>query len=202
MVQVFSFNMTSLSISASLLHTYVYSYFSCQNSRTPGTLVHGGDHPDHGPITIGRVTAGVEHSRPFRPKWSGMLGLIFQVNIPLLIFLEVAKWYNTDLFVSAQHAGARDDESNPIIRDFYYSQLTARSPFSLSYFLGFHMFRHTINIVIKVSSLCLLHCIAVEMLMMIHCLLSLKASTPILGTIALQWLALMLIPSPSNIGSH
>ncbi|OEL18632.1 Outer envelope protein 80, chloroplastic [Dichanthelium oligosanthes] len=72
-----------------------------QNSRTPGTLVHGGDHPDHGPITIGRVTAGVEYSRPFRPKWSGTLGLIFQ------------------------HAGARDDKGNPIIRDFYNSQLTA-----------------------------------------------------------------------------
>nr|CAB3445976.1 unnamed protein product [Digitaria exilis] len=72
-----------------------------QNSRTPGTLVHGGDHPDHGPITIGRVTAGVEYSRPFRPKWSGTLGLIFQ------------------------HAGARDDKGNPVIRDFYNSQLTA-----------------------------------------------------------------------------
>ncbi|CAN6246794.1 unnamed protein product [Urochloa humidicola] len=72
-----------------------------QNSRTPGTLVHGGDHPDHGPITIGRVTAGLEYSRPFRPKWSGTLGLIFQ------------------------HAGARDDKGNPIIRDFYNSQLTA-----------------------------------------------------------------------------
>ncbi|BAF08106.1 Os02g0196300 [Oryza sativa Japonica Group] len=72
-----------------------------QNSRTPGTLIHGGDHPDHGPITIGRVTAGIEYSRPFRPKWSGTLGLIFQ------------------------HAGARDDKGNPIIRDFYNSQLTA-----------------------------------------------------------------------------
>ena len=72
-----------------------------QNSRTPGTLIHGGDHPDHGPITTGRVTAGIEYSRPFRPKWSGTLGLIFQ------------------------HAGARDDKGNPIIRDFYNSQLTA-----------------------------------------------------------------------------
>ncbi|XP_039788602.1 outer envelope protein 80, chloroplastic-like isoform X1 [Panicum virgatum] len=105
-----------------------------QNSRTPGTLVHGGDHPDHGPITIGRVTAGVEYSRPFRPKWSGTLGLIFQ------------------------HAGARDDKSNPVIRDFYNSQLTARSPFSVSYFLGFHMFRHTINIVVFFPIFITLHC--------------------------------------------
>jgi outer membrane protein insertion porin family len=52
----------------------------CQNYQTPGTLVHGGDRSDHGPLTIGRVTAGVEDSRPFRPKWSGTLGLIFQVN--------------------------------------------------------------------------------------------------------------------------
>ena len=69
----------------------------CQNSRTPGTLVHGGDHPDHGPITIGRVTAGVEYSRPFRPKWSGTLGLIFQVNILLLILLGLVTWYGADL---------------------------------------------------------------------------------------------------------
>ncbi|AQK69636.1 Outer envelope protein 80 chloroplastic [Zea mays] len=82
-------------------HAYVYSYFLYQNSRTPGTLVHGGDHPDHAPITIGRVIAGLEYSRPFRPKWSGTLGLIFQ------------------------HAGARDDKGNPVIRDFYNSQLTA-----------------------------------------------------------------------------
>ncbi|KAE8788190.1 hypothetical protein D1007_37793 [Hordeum vulgare] len=72
-----------------------------QNSRTPGTLIHGGEHPDHSPITIGRITAGIEYSRPFRPKWSGTLGLIFQ------------------------HAGARDDKGNPMIRDFYNSQLTA-----------------------------------------------------------------------------
>ncbi|GJM90510.1 hypothetical protein PR202_ga06797 [Eleusine coracana subsp. coracana] len=88
-----------------------------QNSRTPGTLVHGGDHPDHGPLTIGRVTAGIEYSRPFRPKWSGTLGLIFQYsNLPHGLVLT---------FVSGQHAGARDDKGNPVIRDFYNSQLTA-----------------------------------------------------------------------------
>jgi hypothetical protein len=68
-----------------------------QNSRTPGTLVHGGDHPDHGPITIGRVTAGLEYSRPFRPKWSGTLGLIFQVNILLLMLLGLTIPYGVDL---------------------------------------------------------------------------------------------------------
>ncbi|XP_072966441.1 outer envelope protein 80, chloroplastic [Typha angustifolia] len=72
-----------------------------QNSRTPGTLVHGNDQFRHGGLVIGRVTAGIEYSRPFRPKWSGTLGMIFQ------------------------HAGARDDKGNPIIRDFYNSQLTA-----------------------------------------------------------------------------
>lgn len=69
-----------------------------QNSRTPGTLVHG---YQQGGVTIGRVTAGIEFSRPFRPKWSGTAGLIFQ------------------------HAGARDDKGTPIIRDFYNSPLTA-----------------------------------------------------------------------------
>ncbi|PSR86836.1 Outer envelope protein [Actinidia chinensis var. chinensis] len=71
-----------------------------QNSRTPGTLVHG-NQPDNSSLTIGRVTAGLEFSRPFRPKWSGTTGLIFQ------------------------HAGARDDRGNPIIKDFYSSPLTA-----------------------------------------------------------------------------
>ncbi|XP_047317886.1 outer envelope protein 80, chloroplastic [Impatiens glandulifera] len=71
-----------------------------QNSRMPGTLVHG-NQPDNGSLTIGRVTAGIEFSRPLRPKWSGTAGLIFQ------------------------HAGARDDRGNPIIKDFYSSPLTA-----------------------------------------------------------------------------
>ncbi|KAK3013307.1 hypothetical protein RJ639_008227 [Escallonia herrerae] len=71
-----------------------------QNSRTPGTFVHG-NQPDNSSLTIGRVTAGIEYSRPLRPKWSGTAGLIFQ------------------------RAGARDDKGNPIIRDFYGSPLTA-----------------------------------------------------------------------------
>ncbi|XP_010420773.1 PREDICTED: outer envelope protein 80, chloroplastic [Camelina sativa] len=71
-----------------------------QNSRTPGNLVHG-NQPDNSNLTIGRVTAGIEYSRPFRPKWSGTAGLIFQ------------------------HAGARDEQGNPIIKDFYSSPLTA-----------------------------------------------------------------------------
>ncbi|KAI8526234.1 hypothetical protein RHMOL_Rhmol13G0292800 [Rhododendron molle] len=71
-----------------------------QNSRTPGTLVHG-NQPGDTNLTIGRVTAGIEFSRPFRPKWSGTAGLIFQ------------------------YAGARDDKGNPIIKDFYSSPLTA-----------------------------------------------------------------------------
>ncbi|PKA56547.1 Outer envelope protein 80, chloroplastic [Apostasia shenzhenica] len=72
-----------------------------QNSRTPGTLVHGGRHSGHGGLTIGRVTAGIEFSRPIRPQWSGTAGIIFQ------------------------HAGARDDKGNPLIRDIYNCPLTA-----------------------------------------------------------------------------
>ncbi|GMI81584.1 EMBRYO DEFECTIVE 213, outer envelope protein of 80 kDa [Hibiscus trionum] len=71
-----------------------------QNSRTPGTLVHGNQH-DNTSVSIGRVTAGIEFSRPLRPKWSGTAGIIFQ------------------------HAGARDEKGNPIIKDFYGSPLTA-----------------------------------------------------------------------------
>ncbi|XP_030454957.1 outer envelope protein 80, chloroplastic [Syzygium oleosum] len=70
-----------------------------QNSRTPGSHVH--DQPNSGSLTIGRVTAGVEFSRPIRPKWSGTAGLIFL------------------------HAGARDDKGNPVIKDFFSSPLTA-----------------------------------------------------------------------------
>ncbi|XP_071914877.1 outer envelope protein 80, chloroplastic-like isoform X3 [Coffea arabica] len=70
-----------------------------QNSRTP-TLVHG-NQPDSNSFTIGRVTAGIEYGRPFRPKWNGTLGVIFQ------------------------RTGAHDDKGNPVIRDFYSSPLTA-----------------------------------------------------------------------------
>ncbi|KAG8389022.1 hypothetical protein BUALT_Bualt02G0186200 [Buddleja alternifolia] len=71
-----------------------------QNSRTPGTLVHG-NQPNNNGLTIGRVTAGIEYSRPFRPKWNGTAGLVFQ------------------------RAGAHDERGNPIIRDFFGSPLTA-----------------------------------------------------------------------------
>ncbi|XP_023532612.1 outer envelope protein 80, chloroplastic [Cucurbita pepo subsp. pepo] len=67
-----------------------------QNSRTPGTLVHGGSN-----LTIGRVTAGLEFNRPIRPKWSGTGGLYFQ------------------------RAGARDEQGNPIIMDTIKCPLTA-----------------------------------------------------------------------------
>ncbi|ONH99301.1 hypothetical protein PRUPE_6G023900 [Prunus persica] len=71
-----------------------------QNSRTPGTLIHG-NQQDGSNLTIGRITAGIEFSRPIRPKLSGTAGLIFQ------------------------HAGARDERGNPIIKDFFSSPLTA-----------------------------------------------------------------------------
>ncbi|CAH9109731.1 unnamed protein product [Cuscuta europaea] len=71
-----------------------------QNSRAPGTLVHG-NQPDNSSLTIGRVTAGIEYSRPFRPKWNGTAGIIFQ------------------------RVDVRDDKRNPVIRNFYSSPLTA-----------------------------------------------------------------------------
>ncbi|TYJ20761.1 hypothetical protein E1A91_A08G018500v1 [Gossypium mustelinum] len=71
-----------------------------QNSRSSGTLVHGNQH-DNSSLSIGRVTAGVEFSRPLRPKWSGTAGLFFQ------------------------SAGAHDEKKNPLIKDFYGSPLTA-----------------------------------------------------------------------------
>ncbi|KAL0371128.1 UNVERIFIED_CONTAM: Outer envelope protein 80, chloroplastic [Sesamum angustifolium] len=71
-----------------------------QNSRTPGTLVHG-NQPNNNGLTIGRITGGIEYSRPFRPKWTGTTGLVFQ------------------------RAGAHDEKGIPIIRDFFGSPLTA-----------------------------------------------------------------------------
>ncbi|KAK5836300.1 hypothetical protein PVK06_012081 [Gossypium arboreum] len=71
-----------------------------QNSRTPGTLVHGNQH-DNSSLSISRVPAGIEFSRPLKPKWSGIAGLIFQ------------------------HTGAHDEKGNPIMKDFYGSPLTA-----------------------------------------------------------------------------
>ncbi|KAL2590632.1 hypothetical protein AAZV13_13G299900 [Glycine max] len=63
-----------------------------QNSRTPGTIVHG-NADGNGSLTIGRITGGIEFSRPIRPKWSGTAGLVFQhagvrdekVAIPMMI---------------------------------------------------------------------------------------------------------------------
>ncbi|KAJ1383324.1 POTRA domain [Sesbania bispinosa] len=71
-----------------------------QNSRTPGTIVHG-NLDGNSSLTIGRITGGMEFSRPIRPKWSGTVGLIFQ------------------------HAGVRDDKGVPIIKDCYSCPLTA-----------------------------------------------------------------------------
>ncbi|XP_050371529.1 outer envelope protein 80, chloroplastic [Argentina anserina] len=71
-----------------------------QNSRTPGTLIHG-NQLDGSNFTIGRISAGIDFSRPIRPNWSGTAGLTFQ------------------------HAGARDDKGSPIIKDFFSSPLTA-----------------------------------------------------------------------------
>ncbi|KAL5566613.1 hypothetical protein UlMin_029777 [Ulmus minor] len=72
-----------------------------QNSRTPGTLVHGKVQEGDINPTIGRVVAGIEFSRPIRPKWRGTAGIIFQ------------------------HAGARDEKGDPIIKDCFGSPLTA-----------------------------------------------------------------------------
>ncbi|KAG4132301.1 hypothetical protein ERO13_D08G023700v2 [Gossypium hirsutum] len=71
-----------------------------QNSRSSGTLVHGNQHGNSS-LSIGHVTAGVEFSRPLRPKWSGTAGLFFQ------------------------RSGAHDEKRNPLIKDFYGSPLTA-----------------------------------------------------------------------------
>lgn len=42
--------------------------------------------PLHGGVTIGRLMAGVDYSRPLRPKWSGTAGISFQVSLCSLIY--------------------------------------------------------------------------------------------------------------------
>ncbi|XP_024370540.1 outer envelope protein 80, chloroplastic [Physcomitrium patens] len=77
-----------------------------QNSRAPGTTVHGvrrdalTSGPLHGGVTIGRLTAGVDYSRPLRPKWSGTAGINFQ------------------------RAGARDEHGSVKVVDMYGGPLT------------------------------------------------------------------------------
>lgn len=57
-----------------------------QNSRSPGTIIHGirrdarASGPLHGGVTIGKLTAGIDYGRPLRPKWSGTAGISFQVR--------------------------------------------------------------------------------------------------------------------------
>ncbi|KAG0589524.1 hypothetical protein KC19_1G026600 [Ceratodon purpureus] len=77
-----------------------------QNSRAPGTTVHGvrkdalSTGPLHGGVTIGRLMAGVDYSRPLRPKWSGTAGISFQ------------------------RAGARDEHGSVKVVDMYGGPLT------------------------------------------------------------------------------
>ncbi|KAL8055468.1 hypothetical protein ABFX02_04G058000 [Erythranthe guttata] len=71
-----------------------------QNSRTPGNLVHGNENHQNA-LTIGRITAGIDFSRPLRPKWNGTAGLVYH------------------------RAGAHDEKGSSIIRDFFGSPLTA-----------------------------------------------------------------------------
>lgn len=60
-------------------------FFFQQNSRTPGTLIHG-NQLDGSNLTIGRISAGIDFSRPIRPKWSGTAGLTYQVLMLLCGF--------------------------------------------------------------------------------------------------------------------
>ncbi|CAI7884873.1 unnamed protein product [Closterium sp. NIES-54] len=77
-----------------------------QNSRTPDMMVHGvrrdgsAGGPWAGGVTIARVVASVDYSRPIRPRWTATAGL------------------------NLQRAGARDDHGHPKLVDAYGSPLT------------------------------------------------------------------------------
>ncbi|KAJ7546876.1 hypothetical protein O6H91_08G058900 [Diphasiastrum complanatum] len=79
---------------------------SIQNSRSPGSITHGFRRDDaslghsHGGVTIGRLVAALDYSRPLRPKWSGTAGISFQ------------------------QVGARDDHGHPNVVDMYGAPLT------------------------------------------------------------------------------
>lgn len=55
--------------------------------------------PLHGGVTIGRLMAGVDYSRPLRPKWSGTAGISFQVSsryffppIPVCVYFKLSSY--------------------------------------------------------------------------------------------------------------
>ncbi|EFJ33009.1 hypothetical protein SELMODRAFT_84522 [Selaginella moellendorffii] len=77
-----------------------------QNSRSPASMTHGvrrdvsSSGPSHGGVTVSRLMASVDYSRPLRPKWSGTAGLSFQ------------------------RAGARDEHGQAKAIDVYGGPLT------------------------------------------------------------------------------
>jgi outer membrane protein insertion porin family len=75
--------------------------FTIQNSKTSRTLVHDNRQSNGGNVSVERGIAGIEYSRPLRPKWSGIAGIILQ------------------------HASACNGSDNLLIRDFYGCPLTA-----------------------------------------------------------------------------
>ncbi|KAL0427679.1 UNVERIFIED_CONTAM: Pre-splicing factor CLF1, partial [Sesamum latifolium] len=46
-------------------------------------------------LTIGHITSGIEYGQPFRPKWNGTAGVIFQVcDVRLVCTLDIEQWVN------------------------------------------------------------------------------------------------------------
>lgn len=69
---------SNFSYYSKFLDEMINRFFFLKNSRTPGTLIHG-NQLNGSNLTIGRILAGIDFSRPLRPKWSGTAGLTFQV---------------------------------------------------------------------------------------------------------------------------
>nr|PNR60063.1 hypothetical protein PHYPA_002856 [Physcomitrium patens] len=77
--------------------TEVLTKFLCGHGVRRDALTSG---PWLGDVTIGTLTAGVDFSRPLRPKWSGSAGINFQ------------------------QAGARDEHGSVKVVDMYGGPLT------------------------------------------------------------------------------
>ncbi|CAI7744345.1 unnamed protein product [Closterium sp. NIES-53] len=100
-----------------------------RNLRTLDMMVHGvrRDGSASGPwagggVTIARVVASVDYSRPIHPRWTATAGLHLQVRATAGLNLQVRATAGLNL----QRAGARDDHSHPKLGDAYGSPLTFR----------------------------------------------------------------------------
>lgn len=110
--------------------------------------------------------------------------LFFNVSIIFYYIIRLLTISPSVVF-DLQHAGARDERGNPVIKDFYSSPLTARFAFLLPdlklIFQSSSKPNFSLNLIFYFFSY------PVEILTMIHYLWKLRLSILVQGTMGLQW---------------